>query len=131
MTRYPTHSWPSAVASFRDDASIGPSFAALADGVAQIAGSRYATGLYPVQSMHTLLLFQHDCANSFEDEHLALETDGTALVLQYHPGRLPDRPAALRTSEPVWTKHGTDAIALLERALHHLRWFVEYRASAV
>lgn len=126
MTRYPTHSWPRVVAGFRDIASIGPGFAALADGVAELAASRYATGVYPVKSMHTLLLFQHDPAGR-EDEHLTLETDGTALVLQYHPGRLPDRG----TSEPVWTKHGTDAVALLERALHHLRWFVEYRASTI
>ncbi len=130
MTRSKTHLWPDVVSFFQSrDASV-PEFAAMGAAVAALAQSRYATGLHPVQSMHTLILYQHDRAGP-EDERLVLEVEGGELVLRYQPGRWPERTAALRTSPPEWTKRGSDAVALLERALHHLRWFVEYDAPAV
>lgn len=126
MSEYPTHSWATVVERFRDLAAAVPSFAPLAAGVAQIAASRFASGLHPVASMHTLLLYQHERRRP-DDEQLRLDLEGNELVLRYDPGRLPDRPAALRVQERAWTKRGPDALPLLERALHHLRWFVEYR----
>jgi hypothetical protein len=117
------------VDGFRDLADV-PALAALAGAVPQIAASRYAAGLHPVKSMHTLLLYQHDRAGP-EDERLVLECQGGELVLRHEPGRLPDRTAALRVPPTPWTKRGPDALALLERAFHHLRWFVEYREPAV
>lgn len=129
MTRYPTHSWSQVVDAFRWLADV-PELAPLARAVPAIAATRYAADLYPVASMHTPYLYQHDPAGA-EDERLALSCDRGELVLQYQPGRLPDRVAALRVPEVPWTKRGTDAVMLLERALHHLRWFVEYRAPAV
>lgn len=129
MPRYPTHSWPDVVDGFRELADV-PALAPLAEAVAQIAGSRFAAGLYPVQSMHTLLLYQHDRAGP-EDERLLLDAESGELVLRYQPGRLPDRAAAVRVTEAAWTGRGTDVLPLLERALHHLRWFVEYRMPPV
>ena len=127
--RFPTHSWPQVVDSYRWLADV-PELALLATAVPAIAATRYAAALYPVASMHTLFLYQHDRAGP-EDERLALTCEGGELVLRYHPGRLPNRIAALRVPEAPWTKRGSDAVVLLERALHHLRWFVEYRAPAV
>ena len=129
MTRYPTHSWSYVVEAFRRLADV-PDLAPLATAVPAIAATRYASDLYPVKSMHTLFLYQHDPAGA-EDEHLALTCEEGELVLRYQPGRLPNRVAALRVPEAPWTKRGTDAVALLERAFHHLRWFVEYRVPAV
>jgi hypothetical protein len=125
MSRYPTHSWHDVVDQFR---KYSP--APLADAVAQIAASRYA-GLHPVASMHTLLLYQHDPAGHPEDERLVLDYESGEFVLRYQPGRVPDHAAALRVEQPTWTKRGKDSMALLDRAIHHLRWFVEYREPAV
>ena len=129
MTRYPTHSWSYVVDAFQRLADV-PELAPLASAVPAIAATRYAPDLYPVKSMHTLFLYQHDRAG-VEDERLALSCEDGQLVLRYQPGRLPNRVAALRVPEAPWTKRGPDAVALLERALYHLRWFVEYRAPAV
>jgi len=129
MARHATHSWRWVVDAFAELADV-PSLAPLAAAVAQIAASPYAAGLYPVKSMHTLALYQHDRAGS-EDERLVLTCDGSELVLRYRPGQWPERTAALPAPEPEWEKRGSDALDLLERAFHHLRWFVEYRTPAV
>jgi len=81
--------------------------------------------------MHTLLLYQHDLAGHPEDERLVLDYESGEFVLRYQPGRAPDHPAALPAVPATWTKRGNDALALLDRAVHHLRWFLEYREPAV
>jgi hypothetical protein len=101
----------------------------MGDAVARIAESRYAAGLYPVQSMHTLLLYQHDYAGP-EDEQLRLDCEDGELVVRYRAGTTPDPRFALRPPPGIWEKRGTDVIALLERAFHHLRWFVEYKSAS-
>jgi hypothetical protein len=117
------------VDGFRHLADV-PELAPLANAVPQIAASRYAAALYPVKSMHTLLLYQDGGAGP-EAERTVLECQGGELVLRYEAGRLPDGAVALCVPPTPWTKRGPDALTPLERALHHLRWFVEYRAPAV
>src|SRR4051812_47046407 len=58
MTEYPAHSWASVVGFFGDIAEANTVFAPMRDFVERLASSRYATGLYPQQSMHTLRLSQ-------------------------------------------------------------------------
>lgn len=129
MTRYPTHSWDYVVPMFHQFAAEVPALALLGPAVARVAASRYAAGLYPVQSMHTLLLYQHDRAGN-EDEQLRLDCEDGELVVRYRCGATPDPRFALVPPAGVWTKRGDDVIALLERAFHHLGWLVEYRTAA-
>jgi hypothetical protein len=74
MARYPTHDWAYVVESFRRFSATVPGCEPMGEAVAQIAESRYASGLFPVQSMHTLLLYQHDLAGP-EDEQLRLDCE--------------------------------------------------------
>jgi hypothetical protein len=97
------------------------------DAVEQLATSPFAAGLYPVLSMHTVRLYQHDHAGP-EDEEVRLDFEGGAFVVRHRTGATPDPRFTLQPTPGVWTKRGPDAIVLLERAFHHLRWFVEYHA---
>jgi len=129
MTRYPTQTWPAVVAAFAGLADV-PALAPLARAVEQIAVSRYAAALFPVKSMHTLLLYQHPTAGP-EDERLVLAHEDGELVLRFERGQLAAPPASLRTTVPEWETRGLDALTLLGRAADQLRWFVEYGAPAV
>jgi hypothetical protein len=84
--------------------------------VEAVAGSRYAPGLFPVQSMHTLRLFQQDHF-SFDDDQIKVNLEDGEFVVRYSSGG---------ASAPAWTKRAEDGFAALERCLEHLRWFVEY-----
>ena len=130
MTRYATHSWPYVVSFFENFGRTYPEFAPLGPAVAQVAASRYAAGLYPVQSHHTLLLYQHDHAGP-EDEQVRLDWEDGEFVVRYLNGRVRDPRIAIVPPKGIWTKRGPEAMPLLERAFHHLGWFVEYRAPAV
>ena len=127
MTRYRTHQWSNVVEQFRALAVGNSRFVPLADAVARLAESRYAAGLYPVKSMQTLILYQHERSGT-ADEQLHLDGVDGELVVRYMPGSTPDPRLALTPVHGTWTKRGTDGMGMLERAFHHLRWFVEYRA---
>ena len=127
MTSYPTHTWAYVVEFFCQLAEQNTAFAPMRGAVEQLAAAPYAAGLYPVQSMHTLCLYQHDRAGP-EDEQLRLDFEGGEFVVRYRAGGTPDPRFRLRPTAGVWTKRGSDPMALLDRALDHLRWFVEYRA---
>lgn len=122
---YRTHTWEAVARSFARLGREVPRFAPLGAAVAEVATSRYAAGLFPVQSMHTLLLYQHDRAGPGDDQ-LRLDWDGEQFVVQYLAGAKRDPRFALQPQARVWTKRGPAALPLLERAFHHLRWFVEY-----
>jgi len=130
MDSYRTHSWPYVVDAFGELSAAVPSFAPLSDAVAHVAASPYAPGLFPLKSMNTLRLYQQDHYATGE-EHLRLDYEDGELVLRYHSALAQDRRFALRVEPGVWTKRGPDVIALLDRAFHHLRWFVEYRTTTV
>src|SRR5690349_2971929 len=127
--RYSTHSWSSVVDAFRGLGQQAPDLAPLGEAVARLAASRYAAGLHPVQSMHTLRLFQHDVAGP-DDEELRLDYEDGQFVVRYRRGADPDPRLSIAPPARMWTKRGADAIAMLERAVHHLGWFVEYRAAS-
>ena len=126
---YRAHSWPLVVETFRRLSRDVPQFAPFGEAVAELAASRYAAGLFPVASMFTLLLYQHERWGP-HDDHLRLEWDGQQFVVKYLSGAMPDPRFAQRLTAGVWTKRGPAALPLLERAFHHLRWFVEYREAA-
>jgi hypothetical protein len=127
MTSYPTHTWAYVVEFFRQLAEQNTAFAPMRGDVEQLAVSPFAAALYPVQSMHTLCLYQHDRAGP-EDEQLRFEFEGGEFMVRYRAGSTPDPRFRLRPTAGVWTKRGSDPMALLDRACHHPRWFVEDRA---
>lgn len=126
MAQDRTHSWEWVVSSFRSAADENPVFAPLADLAERLAASPYAAGLFPVKSMHSLRIYQHDTYSASDDAiHIDFDFDAAEFVVQYRSLRFsnsyttPDR-------EKRWTKRTRDGFAAVERCLHHLRWFVEY-----
>jgi hypothetical protein len=129
MTRHRTLQWSNVVEHFRMLGVSKPQFAPLADAVARVARSRYAAGLYAVKSTHTLILWEHD-HSAPADAHLRLDGESGELVMRYVPGTIPDPQLALTPVHGAWTQRGTDVLVLLERAFHHLHWFVDDRQTA-
>ena len=117
---FAAHSWESVLAGFSDLARDNPVFVPMNAAVEQIAHSSYASGLFPVKSMQSLHLYQHERFEPY-DEQLHLDCEEGAFVVRYLSGGDPRYP---------WTKRGPDALALLDRAIHHVRWFSEYRTAA-
>ncbi|MFL5563201.1 MAG: hypothetical protein ACJ79K_17175 [Gemmatimonadaceae bacterium] len=115
MTDYPAQSWSSVKQGFRELASPDIDFAPMRDFVEQLAGSRYAGGLYPQKSMHTLRLRQVPQISD-DRERLSVDWEENAFVVRYRGDR----------TAPVWTKRHTDGMIALERLFEHLRWFSEY-----
>jgi hypothetical protein len=107
MTSYPTHTWAYVVEFFRQLAEQNTAFAPMRGDVEQLAVSPFAAALYPVQSMHTLCLYQHDRAGP-EDEQLRFEFEGGEFMVRYRAGSTPDPRFRLRPTAGVWTKRGSD-----------------------
>ena len=120
---YATHSWPWAVQFFRDRAHDNSYFVPLHQFVVRLAESRYAPGLFPVQSMHTINLYQQD-RWSDADDVVRVEFENGEFQVQYFPGA--SRPRGAGTPA-VWMRRGKDGFRILEDCLRHLGWFVEYR----
>ena len=127
MKEYPTHSWEYVVRSMREYAAANSYFAPMRDAVTQLAASPYASGLHPVLSMHTVRLYQHERASA-ADEEVRLDFEDGEFVVRHLPGGTPDPRFTINQPAGIWTRRGSNAMALLERALHQLRWFNEYRS---
>jgi hypothetical protein len=120
---HPAHSWASVVAFFRDCARVDPYFSPMHELAARLAESRYAAGGFPVQSMHTIRLYQQDRCSELDDAvHVSFE-DGEFTVA-YVPGASRPRRAG---TPAVWSRRGGDGFGILEGCFRHLGWFVEYR----
>jgi hypothetical protein len=128
MIEYPTRTWDAVRTFFRQLSESNAAFAPMHHAVEQLARSRYAGGLHPVTSMHTLRLYQHDAYSSF-DEELRLDYEDGAFVVRHRTGTTPDPRFAIAPVAGVWTTRGSDPMALIDRAFHHLRWFVEYEST--
>jgi hypothetical protein len=129
VTRHRSHQWSTVVDRFRELGVVTPRFASLADAVARVAQSRHAARLYPVKSLHTLVLYQNDHTGP-RDAQLRLDADGSDFVVRYLPSAIPDPRLALTPVHGTWTTRGIDALVLLDRAFNHLRWFAEPAPSA-
>jgi hypothetical protein len=122
-TEYPTHPWSWVLQVFEDCARANPCFAPLHEFAVRLSQSRYAAGLYPVQSMHSIRLYQQDpCSDEDEMVHVVFEQG--AFTVRHYPSAT--RPPGTGTPA-VWSRHGKDGFAILEGCLRHLGWFVEYR----
>ncbi|HEX8454053.1 MAG TPA: hypothetical protein VF647_18345 [Longimicrobium sp.] len=96
----------------------------MADFVERLAGSRYAAGLFPVKSMHTVRLYQQQRYSTWDDE-IRVDYDSGEFVVRYLSGGV-WRHLEPRAAPGVWLKRSPDGFEALERCFHHLRWFVEY-----
>jgi hypothetical protein len=85
----------------------------------QIASSQYGSGLNPITSHATLILSPHERFNFLNDEVRIDFIDGQ-FQISYKGG----------PSSATWVKRDRDGFAALERFLHHIRWFVEYRSPS-
>jgi hypothetical protein len=130
MDGSPTHEWSAVVQHFDSLADVSERWVPMRDCVRRIAAGPLASGMYPVASLHTLRLYQHQVARHDDDE-LRLDWESSEFVLRYLPGSGVKRDPRFALAEPpgIWKKSGDDGLALLERALHHLRWFVQYSGT--
>lgn len=126
MAAYQTHSWPSVVAFYQAAAHEGPRFAAMAELVQRIADSSYAIGLHPVTSHYLLRLFAHERSDT-RDDQIQVEHDGESFKVCYTAGMGRSSTTAPLTSD--WRGHSSDGFAVLERCLHHIRWFIDGRPA--
>ena len=94
------------------------------DFVAQLAASRYADGLHPVQSMWTLRLYQRSQYDPMRDPYITIAYDPKAreFTVEYLAGPYQE-PFSTRMPKSHWTKRDPSGFAALERCLHHLGWF--------
>lgn len=119
MREHPAHTWASVREFFRQLAAENDHFAPMHEFVEQLAASRYASALYPLQSMHTLGLSQHPSV-SVDAERLSVEFEDGQFLVRYQGG-----PTAA-----VWTKRHPEGMVALERLFEHLRWFNKYNEPA-
>lgn len=122
---WPTHAWTSVVEVFCDCARHNPYFAPLHQFAVGLAESRYASGVFPVQAMHTIRLYQHERYTDL-DEFVHVRFEQGAFTVAYVPGA--SRPRPLGTCAE-WSRRGEDGFAILEGCFRHLGWFVEYRSA--
>jgi hypothetical protein len=120
-----THSWERILEFFRGCARANPYFVPLGQFATRLAASRYAQGLFPVQSMHSVRLYQNDRVTN-DDPMVHVVFDHGEFVVTYWPGAL--RPSRAGTPA-VWERRGPDGFGILEGCLRHLGWFVEYRLA--
>jgi hypothetical protein len=127
MKEFAAHEWPAVVAHFDSIAASDHHWVPLRDCVRRLSGLPIASGLYPIASMQTLRLFQHAAVRLYDNE-LRLDWVRGEFVVRYLAGTGSKRDPnfALTLPPGTWTKRGADGLVLLDRALHHLRWFVEY-----
>ena len=126
MGRDRTQSWESVASGFRGIADANPGFARMAHMAEQLAASPYAAGLFPVQSMHTIRLYQHDRYSASDDAiQIDIDFDTEELVVRYRAWRFSES-YTLPELERSWTKRTRDGFAAVERCIQHLHWFVEY-----
>ena len=112
---YEHHGWPEVVEFFERLAIENRYFVPMREFVNRLAASEYASGLHPMQSMHTLILSQHEHVHAYQDR-VTVSFEAGEFVVRHQGG----------PTSAEWTKRGADGMASLERFFHHMRWFTEY-----
>ena len=115
---YPHHSWTDVSAFYTEIAATNAQVGPMRDFVVQLARSRYADALYPMQSMQTLILSLHEQVHQYQDR-VSVDYEEGEFVVRYQGG-----PTAA-----VWTARRPDGMAALERFFHHVGWFPQQVAA--
>lgn len=122
---YRAHSWDRVIEFFRGCEEADPYFAPLHGFAVRLSRSRYASGVFPVQSMHGIRLYQQERYTD-QDDMVHVRFEQGSFTVEYHPGA--SRPS-LTGTPAVWTRRGGDGFGILEGCFRHLGWFVEYRPA--
>jgi hypothetical protein len=117
-----THSWQEVMKFYRDITEKNSFFRPMAELTEQIAASKYASGLYPWTSMHTLCISQTPEADSDKEVlRISLDPRDGALVYDFQEtgSALPKYKHWIRRCSP-------DAgFSRFERFVQLKKWFVD------
>jgi hypothetical protein len=122
--RYLAHTWDQVRRSFADPLHDRPDLYQMREFVEQIAESRYAEVLHPVQSMWTLRLYQTAEYDPVRDPYITIAFDPNAgeFVVEYLAGPY-KAPFSTSVVKSHWVKRHTSGFTALERCLNYLNWF--------
>jgi hypothetical protein len=119
-----TQSWPKVTKSYRDITEKNSFFRPMMELAEQISASKYASGLYPWTSVHTLCISQTPEADS-DKEVLRISLDPRDGVLVYDfqetGSTLPKYQHWIRRCSP------DEGFSRFERFVQLKKWFVDYR----
>ena len=110
---------------FRSCEEANPYFSPLHQFAVRLAESRYAPGVFPVQSMHSVRLYQQERSTDL-DPFIHVTFEQGAFTVVYHPGASCPR---LLGTPAEWSRRGEDGFGILEGCFRHLGWFVEYGSA--
>ena len=120
-----TQSWQKVTKFYRDITEENPFFRPMAELAEQIAASKYASGLYPWTSMHTLCISQTPEADSDKEVlRISLDPRGGVLVYDFQEtgSTLPKYEHWIRRCSP------DEGFSRFERFIRLKKWFVDYRS---
>ncbi len=120
-----TQSWQKVTKFYRDRTEENPFFLPMMELAQQIAASKYASGLYPWTSMHTLCMSQTPEADLTKEVfRIALDPQDGALVFDFQEtgSTLPKYQHWIRRCSP------DEGFARFERFVRLKKWYVEYGA---
>ncbi len=118
-TDFKTKTWDDIVEQYRHLASVHPSFEPMHHFASQVAASEYSAGIFPVISMHTLLISQ---TSEFDRNHEILEVNFNS-VNQTFRFEYWEHPIS---NIKRWTRecNADEGFAIFERFLQLKKWFV-------
>jgi hypothetical protein len=122
-----TQSWQKVTKFYRDITEENAFFRPIMELAEQIAASKYASGLYPWTSMHTLCISQTPEADS-DKEVLRISLDPRDGVFVYDfqetTSTLPKYEHWIRRCSPE------EGFSRFERFVQLKKWFVDYRPQS-
>ena len=119
-----TQSWQKVTKFYRDITEKNTFFRPMTELAEQIAASKYASGLYPWTSMHTLCISQTPEADSDKEVlRISLDPRDGALVYDFQEtgSTLPKYEHWIRRCSP------DEGFSRFERFIQLKKWFVDYR----
>jgi len=122
-----TQSWQKVTMFYRDITGRNPFFRPMMELAEQIAASKYASGLYPWTSMHTLCISQTPEADSDKEVlRISLDPRDRALVFDFQEtgSTLPKYEHWIRRCSP------DEGFSRFERFVQLKKWFVDYRPDS-
>lgn len=117
------HPWDSVVDFFAGFASVNPECEPMHRFVSQVASSRHSQDLFPLTSMHTLILSR---TPEFESNHKVLRVDFDCTRQQFHFEYVTRDREEPGSGGETWTKKcgATEGFGAFERFIALKKWSV-------